>query len=86
MKRRLLVAVTCLSLFLLNACYSIKYVETGEEVQGSKRIIYLFWGAVPMTSNSVKSGQKVEEKFTFVDYLITGFTLGIVSARSVEAN
>ena len=84
--RYFVLAVVVLLLFSFVGCYTIQYVPNGEEVQGSKRVLFLFWGIAPLGNNTVKSGKPVTEKFTFVDYVITFFTLGIVSARTVESN
>ncbi len=83
--RYVVLAVTVLLLFSLVGCYTIQYVPNGEPVKDSKRVMFLFWGLMPLGDNTVKSGTPVEEKFEFVDYLIQFVTLGILSSRTVVA-
>ena len=83
--RYFVLAVVVILLFSFVGCYTIQYVPNGEEVKGSKRILFLFWGAMPLGNNTVKSGKPVTLSTTFIDYVIQGFTLGIVSARTIES-
>ena len=70
-------------IFLTSACHTIKYTKDGAEVGDKKKVAYLI-GLAPLGNNDFKTGPQYEEKYEFVDYVITLVTLGIISTRTVE--
>lgn len=82
--KKSLVMICFFLLLATSACTSIHYVNDGQEVEKSKRVVYFFFGAAPLNNNNIKSGPQYVEKYTFLDYLFTGLTLGIIATRTVE--
>ena len=66
------------------SCSTVRYVNDGQEIQNSKRIVFLAGGLVPLNNNKVKAGPHYEEKYTFMDYVFTIGTVGIISTRTIE--
>jgi len=83
--RKKIISSLLLGLFLYTAsCTTIKYTNEGQEVADSKRVVYLLNGLVPLNNNNIKSGPEYIEKYTFLDYVFSGLTLGIIHTRTVE--
>ncbi|MCB0833027.1 MAG: hypothetical protein KDC45_06160 [Bacteroidetes bacterium] len=76
-------AMAALMFLLIQSCATIKIVDDGQEIKDKKRIFYVVGGLAPITDNTAKAGEEYETKYEFIDYLISGFTGGIIYTRTI---
>ena len=85
MNKKSLLGLFMIAAVMLTGCHTINYTSSGQTVESKKRVVY-FLGLAPLNGNNIQSGPSYTEKFDFVDYLITGVTLGLIQTRSVQRN
>lgn len=91
----LLVVAFCISLI---GCATIKVAGNAQlapssapaEKVASKKVWYLFGGLIPLGDNTTDSiipqnaKVKVETKFTFMDFIISGLTGGLIATKTAQ--
>ncbi len=94
MRLSIIIFVT-LSLMLLSSCMAtrtnVNGFEAAEKNKGAKtynyskaKQIYLFWGLLPIGRTSVATPFQIRTKIRFIDYFISGITLGIVRTQTIR--
>jgi hypothetical protein len=93
----LIVLLAFTALTLLSSCMTTMtnvgaYKETSgtEQVYAKGQQVWLLWGLFPLDRKNVdtpKDGNcQVKTRLTFVDYLITGLTFGIVRTQTITVS
>jgi hypothetical protein len=76
------IAILMVVAFTFQACYTLKYTDSGQTINEPTRVLYII-GLVPLGTNNFKSGKAYQSQMNVVDWLITAVTFNIVHSRTV---